>query len=326
MAKRIFKGLEGAIIATAMAGCIMASAPARAETIAVFTKNRVNANYVALRLGVDKAAAAMGANTYHRVPSLPDDPTEQIAMLAHVAVEKPDAIIFNPTDVAQLAGPFEAIEALHIPVVNVVNRAPYADKSVFVGADDESVGYAIASYLFKSMAGQGRVAVLQGPPTAVTSNDRSRGFARALRQFPGIKVVATANGKYLQSEGAVQMRAILASQGEVDGVLAANDSMALGALDALGALGRGNGIKVVGINGVPEAIKAVESGRMLASENYSGFLLGCLSGFAAVRQIRGLPVPHTLYLPVEIIDHSNVSHFNMPLSQQQCPNWASLVR
>jgi len=330
-AKRCIGPLQPSAAGSALAICVMLMLmlmplASQAQTIAVFTKNLVNANYVALRLGVDKAAGAMGAKTYHRVPKHPDDPVEQIAMLAEVARDKPDAIIFNPTDVDRLAEPFRMIDALRIPVVNVVNRAYYADRSVFVGADDELVGYATAKYLFDAMGGHGRVAVLEGPSTAVTSVDRSRGFARALRERPDIVVVATADGKYLQPEGEAQMRAILSKERVIDGVLAANDSMALGALQALEAAGRALGVKVVGINGVPEAIDSIEAGRMLATENYSGFLLGCISGFAAVRELRGLPVPHTINLPVEMIDRANVAKFKVPLAQQQCPAWEALVR
>ena len=86
------------------------------------------------------------------------------------------------------------------------------------------------------------------------------------------------------------------------------------------------GVKVVGINGVPEAIDAIDAGRMLATENYSGFLLGCISGFAAIRELRGLPVPREINLPVEMIDRFNVARFKMPLAQQQCPAWEALVR
>lgn len=317
---------QSSAAAAALAICMTTPTVSQAQTIAVFTKNLVNPNYVALRLGVDKAAQAMGAKTYHRVPTQPDDPVEQIAMLADVARDKPDAIIFNPTDVDRLAEPFKMIEALHIPIVNVVNRAAYADKTTFVGADDELVGYATARYLFDAMGGKGRVAVLEGPSTAVTSVERSRGFARALQERPDIVVVATANGKYLQPEGAAQMRAILANGVAVDGVLAANDSMALGALQALDAAGRAGSVKVVGINGVPEAIASIEAGRMLATENYSGFLLGCISGFAAVRELRGLPVPQTINLPVEMIDRANVAKFKVPLAQPSCPAWEALVR
>lgn len=326
MAKRVFGRARPSLTALAMTACVMTSGAAKAETIAVFTKNQVNPNYVALRLGVDKAAAAMGVHTYHRVPSQPDDPAEQIAMLAEVAKDKPNAIIFNPADVELLAPPFKAINALGIPIVNVVNRAPYADRTSFVGADDQAIGYATAKYLFEAMAGKGRILILEGPPTAVTSVARAGGFALALHEFPGIKVVASANGKNLRPDGAAQFHAMVASNGMVDGVLAANDEMALGALDALDATGGVKAVKVVGVNGVPDAIEAIAAGRMLATENYSGFLLGCLSGFAAVRQLRGLPVPTTINLPIQMIDHSNAKHFMVPLAERECPTWESLVR
>ena len=320
------KYLRGSIALLLGVTCMAAESTASGETIAVFTKNLVNQNYAALRLGVDRAVAAMGGKTYHRVPAKPDDPTEQIAMLDALSSEKPDAIIFNPADIERLAGPFKAVERLGIPVINIVNRAAYADKIAFVGADDELIGYATAQYLLNAMGEKANVVILEGPPSATTSVDRSRGFVKALKEHPSIHVVASANAKYLQPEAVVQMRAVLATGVPIDGIIAANDLMALGSLEALTEAGRAQGVKVVGINGIPQAISAVESGRLLATEDYSGFKLGCIAGMAAIRHLRGLPVPRTINLPVQMIDKTNYTRWKVPLEQQQCLLWEELVR
>jgi ribose transport system substrate-binding protein len=302
---------------------------AEAQTIAVFTKNLANPNYVALRLGADRAAAAMGAKTYHRVPKKPDDAAEQIELLSALPQEKPDALIFNPADEKRLAEPFSKyVEPLGIPVINIVNRAAgYGDKIAFVGADDEAIGYETAQYLLKAMDGKGKLVILEGTPTAVTAVDRLHGFHRALKEYPGVTVVASVNGKYLRPEGLNAMKMLLAKDLQFDAILGANDLMVLGALDALDAAGRSSSrIKSVGINGIPEAIAAIESGRLLATEDYDGFKLGCISAMATIRHMRGLPVPRNINLPVAMIDKTNYAAWKIPLQDRQCPTWEQLVK
>lgn len=296
------------------------------ETIAVFTKNWVNPNYAAMRRGVDQAAAKMGAKTVHWVPQTPDDPVEQIAMVKALATERPDAIVFNPADVGRLAEPFKAVHALRIPVVNIVNRAEYADKLVFVGADDEKLGYVAATTLLKALPANARIVIIEGPSVATTARDRSIGFQRALKEYPGITVTGSADGKYQQPEAKVQMRAILAKGARVDAILAANDAMALGALEALAEAGRPEGVPAIGINGIPDAVRAVGTGRLLASIDFNGFKLGCIAGMAALRHLRGEPVPRTIHLPIEIIDRTNYQKFLVPLEQLECPAWEDLVK
>jgi ribose transport system substrate-binding protein len=312
--------------ALALAGMLAAATQVCAQTIAVFTKNTVNPNYEALRLGADRAASAMGARTYHLVPTKPDDPVEQIELLATIPQRKPDAIIFNPADEKRVEESYRKnVEALGIPTINIVNRADYADKISFVGADDEAIGYATAQYLLKALGGKGNVMILEGPPTAVTAVDRLHGFNRAIKEYAGITVVASVNGKYLRPAALAEMKAVIKKNMQIDGIIATNDSMALGALDAIDAAGQGGKIKIVAINGIPEAIDAIEKGKLLATEDYSGFKLGCISTMVAIRHLRGLPVPRKINLPVMMIDKTNYADLKIPVKERQCPEWARLV-
>lgn len=70
---------------------------------------------------------------------------------------------------------------------------------------------------------------------------------------------------------------------------------------------------------------AIAEGRMLASEDYSGFALGCLAAETAIRHLRGQPVPKEVMLPVRIIDRSNVSEWLVPVDRRTCPDWDKVV-
>jgi ribose transport system substrate-binding protein len=238
------------------------AARAEGERIAVFTKNGENPNYRAFLLGSDRAAAALGAITVHRIPRKPDDPVEQTALLEAQLDERPDAILFNPADDKGLVAPLTRITDAGIPVVGFVNRMSGGFVS-FVGADDRALGYAAAKYLLAALDGRGSVAIIEGSAGATTARDRMIGFQRALAEAPGVTPLGSASGNYLKRGGLEAMTGLLETHRAIDGVIAANDSMVLGAIEALAKADRK--ASIVGSNGTIEAAQAIAAGDLLAT-------------------------------------------------------------
>ncbi len=290
--------------------------------LAAFTKNGVNPNYQAFLLGVEKAAAAEGATATRHFPATPDDPAEQVALLASVLAERPDAIIFAPADDAALAAPVAAAIARGIPFIGFVNRMA-GDFVSFVGADDEEMGRTIATRMAEALHGAGDVVLIEGPDTAPTSRDRGRGFRAALARFPGIRILGTEGGRYLREPGRAAMERLLAAHPRIDGVICTNDLMALGALDALDAAGRR--ALVVGNNGTLDAVTEIARGRLLASMDYDGFRMGAVAAMAALRHLRGEAVPREILLPARLIDHANHEAFLTPPEHRPLPRWEDTI-
>jgi ribose transport system substrate-binding protein len=289
------------------------------ERIAVFTKNLANPNYQAFRLGADRAAARLGAATVHKIPTKPDDAPEQIELLDQMLVAKPDAIVLTPADDKALEPVVRRLNAARIPIVNFGNRMTAGEFVTFVGSDDFSMGYQVARHLLKQMQGHGSVIIVEGSQTTPTSRDRVRGFQRALTEFPDVRLLATVGGKYTRPDALDAMSKVLDEFEHVDAVICANDSMAMGVLDALQRAGR-NAL-VVGNNGTIEAAHAIEQGKLLASVDYSGFAMGCITAEAAVRHLRGLDVPAEIMLPITLIDRSNFAAWLVPAEQRTCATW-----
>jgi ribose transport system substrate-binding protein len=84
------------------------------------------------------------------------------------------------------------------------------------------------------------------------------------------------------------MENLLQSYPQIHGVLAANDAMAMEAIEALEGANRT--AKVIGFNGTKEAVDAIKAGKLLASGDYNGFLQGCISKIIAARTLRKQPV------------------------------------
>ncbi|MGE9010725.1 sugar ABC transporter substrate-binding protein [Leptospira interrogans] len=292
-------------------------------TIAVFTKNSTNPAYEAFRIAADQIARTTGAKVVHFVPKQPDNVDEQKAMVEQVIKDRPDAIIFIPVDDVAMVPSVKLLNEAKIPVVLVSNPLPGIFVT-YVGADDFEIGYREARYLFEHLGGKGKIVVIEGTPAAPTNRERLRGYQRAFREFPGIEVLGSAVGNYQTPDAKRGMEKLLAEHKQIDAVLSANDSMALGVLDALKAANRT--AIVIGINGILPAVKQIEAGGMLASVDFNMFKIGCTATRAAVRHLKREPLPEKVMLPAEVIDKTNYKAWLVPVDQRTCPKWSDVVR
>lgn len=291
--------------------------------IAVFTKNSINPAYAAARLGAERTAARFGASVTHYVPRRADDVWEQTAQVAEALAAKPDAFVLVPTDVIAMKEPLARAVAAGMPVVTLINRIEVAGLVTFVGADDHRLAREVGLYLGRHLHGRGNVVMLEGMPGAITSVDRMRGFRDALAEFPGIEVLATLPGEYQREAARAVMETFLASDTPVDAVMAANDSMALGALDALDA--RGRHAVVTGVNAIPEAAAAIKRGALLATVDFDAMKIAAIAAEAAIRHLRGEPVPREIMLPAQIVDRANCAAWDRPVEARETPPWGEVV-
>ncbi len=278
--------------------------------IAVFTKNTTNPAYAAARLGAERAARPFGAEVVQFAPRTPDDPDEQSAQLDAARALAVDAVVIATVHPTRVLPAVARVAAAGIPLFGFVNPVGHPAALTFVGADDERVGRDVAARLFRHLDGQGSVLVLTGPPASPTSIDRVRGFESAARAYPGIRIVATRTGDYQREPARAATAAVLAAGPAFDAVLAANDVMALGAIDALHA--RGRGIPVVGVNAIPEAVQAIARGDLLASADFNAMGMAFVATECALRHLRGEAVPARVDLPVRIVDATNWRQWDLP--------------
>ncbi len=303
-------------------GTATAVASPQQPVIAVFTKNFTNPAYEAARVAADRVAREFGAKTIHYVPEKPDNVEQQKLLVEKALKDRPDIVLFTPVDDVAMIGDLAKFAAAKIPVVLFINQMP-GQFVTFVGSDDVEVGYLGAKALFQALGGKGPVVAIEGNPAAPTSRDRVKGMKRALAEYPGIQLLDSGIGMYQRPESKKLVAGMLLKHPRIDGIWTANDVMAYGALDALGEASRT--AKVVGANGLDDAIKLIADGVMLASVDFSSFKLACVATEAAIRYLRGETVPKAIQVPVLLIDQSNYQAFKTPIAQRSCPAWAELV-
>jgi ribose transport system substrate-binding protein len=292
--------------------------------LAVFTKNRSNPAYAAARLGAERAAALFGAELRHYVPEIPDDPAQQSALVHEALADGSDAFVFTPVHPTKVDDAIASIRRSGLPIFGFVNRLPAGQSVSYVGSSDARLAENIAEFLFEHLRGRGEVAIVTGPTESVTSLERVAAFEAAARRHPGIRIAARSCGAYLREPAREAFAAVLRAHARIDAVLAANDIMAIGVLDALDAAQR-HAI-VVGVNAIPQAVEAIAAGRMLATADFNAMQMCFLATECAIRHGRGEPVPAQIELPVAIVHGGNWRPWDLPYDQRPLMTLKDLPR
>lgn len=299
---------------------------AGAETLAVFTKSAGNPIARATRAGAEQVAKANGFTVFHYIPTSADNPRQQAALVDEALAAKRDAFVFTPVDVKALVPAVQKINAAGIPLVNVADRLAGGTSVAFIGTDDYSIALDTARTLLKAMGSKGNLIVLEGPDTIPTAATRLRGFKDALKDAPNVKVVLSKNALYARPAAADLLKAMLKANPnmQVDGVLAANDAMALGTVEAFKEAKRRLPL-IVGINAGKEAVELIKTGEMLASGDYNGLIDGCLGVEIAIRALRKQEFPKEILAKTSVVDKSNYQQYEIPVERRPCPTLESMV-
>jgi ribose transport system substrate-binding protein len=302
----------------------VATGPALAQevSVAVLTKNLTNPFFQSVRFGADKAGKAANVKVLHYVPTKADSIPEQLSQIDDITVKKPSAVLFTPVDSKAMAAGLEEINKAGIPVILLSERIADGKYLGFVGAADYDIALETARYLLKSIGGKGNIVIIEGVRGSQTSNDRVRGFNDALKEFKDAKLVASQPANYQRLQALQVMENLVQSHSQIDGVLAANDGMAVGAIEALDGANRKAAI--IGINGSKEAVDAIIQGKMLASGDYNGFLQGCIGMMMAMRQLAKEPTPRDVLLKPIVVNKDNAKEYAVPLEQRTCPSWQTV--
>ena len=219
------------------------------------------------------------------------------------------------------------INAAGIPLFAFVNPIP-ADHCVsYVGADDYALGVEIAqSTCSLTSRGADGCSWCRGRLSPSAASRACAPSATPLRRIPAIAMIGTCVGDYVRETARDVVAQWLAADDGFEACLAANDVMALGAVDALRAAGRK--AAVAGVNAIPEAIAAIKQGEMLATVDFSAMHMAALATECAVRHLRGEPVPAETPCPAQIVDRANCHLWDLPFEQRpdSDPGGGSRVR
>ncbi|MCU1424141.1 MAG: periplasmic binding protein/LacI transcriptional regulator [Microbacteriaceae bacterium] len=180
-----------------------------------------------------------------------------------------DAIVVVPVQADSLGPQVDAAVAAGIPIVPV-NAALNNDKvSGNVQPDDVAAGEQEAQMMVDELGGKGNVVILQGPLGQSGELQRQEGIENVLAKNPDIKVLAQDTANWKRDEAVNKVKNWISAFGDdIDGVIAQNDDMGLGALAAFKEAGKT--VPIVGIDGIEDGLNAVKSGEFIGTMLQNG--------------------------------------------------------
>ena len=200
--------------------------------------------------------------------------TKQTADIEAAMVQKLNGIVISPKEVDAMAPALKAAVDAGIPVVTIDRRVDgVPDILAHVGADNVLGGEAQGKYIMELFPNGATIVNLQGQPGASPAIDRNKGVHNVLDKAPDkYKFVAEQTAEFARDKGLSVTESILGGlKTPPDVIVAANDDMALGALEAVTSLGLKDKIKIIGFDALPEALGSVRDGGLAATvEQFPG--------------------------------------------------------
>lgn len=190
------------------------------------------------------------------------DSNNQIDQLKEAIAEKPKAIILLPMDGSSIIPTVEKVNAAKIPLITT-NRNLNGGDFAEVMSDEYQAGQLQGEYMAKNLPQGAKIVYLMGEPSLEVSKQRYLGFKEAcLDKRPDVELLAKAECDWSESAGIRNMAMWLKVFPKIDAVVSANDNMAVGAIKAMKAKSRNQGVLVCGCDATNEALQAIAAGDM----------------------------------------------------------------
>ncbi|MEW1777452.1 substrate-binding domain-containing protein [Streptomyces sp. NPDC086777] len=265
-----------------------------------------NPFFVQIRSGAQAEAKKLGVDL--TVTDAQNDASQQANQLQNFTSSGLGAVIVNPVDSDAASNSVKAANKADIPVIAVDRGVNNAKTDALVASDNVTGGELAAKTIGDKLGGHGKIVILQGQAGTSAARERAQGFANGLKAFPGIQVVAQQPADFDRTKGLDVMSNLLQAHPDVQGVIAANDEMALGAIKALGSKA-GKSVSVVGFDGTPDGLTAVKNGTLYASVAQQPSQLGKIAVDNALKAIQDKKVESTIKVPVKVVTKENVAGF-----------------
>jgi ribose transport system substrate-binding protein len=169
---------------------------------------------------------------------------------------------------AEEAGAFLVTQWNKPADLNVADYDQWLSHITYNGVES---GKQIGDALAEAIGGSGGIIALQGILDTGAAKDRFAGLEESLSANPEVELLDEQTANFSRQEALEVTKTLLTKHGDdVKGIWAANDDMALGALEALKQAGKEGEVAVVGIDAVPDALTAIQDGSMTATVSSDG--------------------------------------------------------
>jgi len=248
--------------------------------------------------GGQKAGEDMGVNVVTLAPAQQDSIEEQLAIMEAQIQQGVDAFVIHPSDSNGIMPAVNAANEAGIPVISI-GTASTSGSMMRTGVDYYETGVVVTNYLCEAAEEGGGVIILEGPPGAQNAEERKAGVLAALEAYPEFYLIDSQTANFNRAQGMQVMENLLQREGVKDElalVIAANDEMALGAIQAMKAAGITD-VLVGGFDGSQDASQAIKDGDLTVTYNTDPFGSTYLAVAYLVEFLNDGSVPAEYFIP-----------------------------
>jgi erythritol transport system substrate-binding protein len=263
----------------------------------------------------DAAAAKAKELGYETsVASHDDDPNRQSELIDAAISRKAKAIILDNAGADATIGPVRKAKDAGIPVFLIdreINATGIAAAQI---VSNNSQGAQLGAQEFvKAVGGKGKYVELVGKESDTNAGVRSKGYADVLSQYPDLERVARQSANWDQQEAFTKMETIIQRNRDIDGVIAGNDTMALGAVAALKSAGLLDKVTVVGFDGSPDVVSAIKKDEVAATVLQPAALIAEMAVEQADKMIKTGKTgqPEKQSIDCELVNKENADQFGV---------------
>ncbi|MHA7967882.1 sugar ABC transporter substrate-binding protein [Rhizobium sp. CAU 1783] len=294
---------------------VLLSTAAHAETIGVSMALFDDNFLTVLRNGMQDYAKTLDGVTL-QVEDAQNDVAKQQSQIQNFIAAGVNAIIVNPVDTDATAAMSKIAADAGIPLV-YVNREPVnvnelPEKQAFVASNEEESGTLETQEVCKLLGGKGKAVVMMGELSNQAARMRTQDVHNVLAtdECKGIEIVEEQTANWSRTQGADLVTNWLSAGLEFNAVIANNDEMAIGAIQALKAAGKDmKDYVVAGVDATQDALAAMEAGDLDVTvfQNAAGQGKGSVD--AALKLAKGEAVDKKVYIPFELVTPANLKDY-----------------
>lgn len=239
----------------------------------------------------------------------------QVQLVEDLITQRVDAMVVIPIDSKTLVEPVAKAIEKGIKVINAdvmldsERMDSYGIDPPFVGPDHVMAAKVAGDILARQLGRDGKVVIIDGIPGAINAQQRRRGFMTSIEENELILLDArSANWETQQAYDVFSN--ILEQHPDVEGVMCANDAMALGVMHAVEAHAAERPILTVGIDNDIAIRPLIKDGRMLASIDLLGEEMVVRSIDYAIDALRGKDRRGWIKTPIQVITRETLTELS----------------
>jgi ribose transport system substrate-binding protein len=291
-----------------LAGGLTPAWAAEKPKIGLVMKSLANEFFKQMQAGAEDYAGKNTDKFSFKAVGMKDerDFAAQVDAVENFVTQKYNIIVIAPADSKAMVTPLAKAVKAGVKVINIDVELDQAAKKAaginlaFFGPDNRTGAKLAGDALAKALGPGGKVVILEGNPEADNAQQRKKGFMDSVAQGK-LQLLDSKTAHWETEEANTLMTNFLTQYRDIQGVMAANDSMALGVVKALDAAGKSGQIKVVGFDNIPAVQPLVKSGKMLATIEQYGARMAVIGIEYGLRELKGEKFSGWVKTPVKLI-------------------------